>query len=435
VGEYGYIIVLAFVFVFGLGSRRLDALGLSPPLVFLVFGVICGPYVLDIVELPRELVNVLAELTLMLVLFADASRIDLEALRKEAGLPVRLLGIGLPLTMVLGGGVAMLCFPKLGFPEAALIGTTLAATDAALGQAVVSSKHVPTAIRQALNVESGLNDGIALPIVMMFAAVAVDTSTGAHTDGLHWLLFWIKQIGLGPIAGLGVAWLGGIAAQWAVARGWMGDAFERIAGLCLGLLAYVVADLIGGNGFIAAFVAGLVLGNTSRGFALAVHTFVETEGQLLMLSVFMIVGAVWAYPTVVEATPIMWVYALASLTVIRMVPVALSLIGSEAKRGTVLFLGWFGPRGLASVLFALVVFEREAIRGREQVFSVVMLTVVCSIVAHGVTARAGTRRYARYLAAIDEAEKPAELAPVTEHLTRLEHGRQPGSKTRYNLRP
>lgn len=429
-GDYGYIIVLVFVFVFGLSSRRLDALGLSPPLVFLVFGVICGPYVLDIVDLPRELVHLLGELTLMLVLFADASRIDLKALRKEAGMPVRLLSVGLPLTMLLGGGVAKLCFPSLSIPEAALIGTMLAATDAALGQAVVSSKQLPIAIRQALNVESGLNDGIALPIVMMFAAVAVDTSTGAHTDGMHWLLFWIKQIGLGPVAGGGVAWLGGIAAERAVARGWMGDAFERIAGLCLGLLAYVVADLIGGNGFIAAFVAGLVLGNTSRGFAVAVHAFVETEGQLLMLSVFMIVGAAWAYPTVVEATPIMWVYALASLTVIRMIPVALSLIGSKAKWGTVLFLGWFGPRGLASVLFALVVFEHQGIAGREQVFSVVMLTVVCSIVAHGVSARAGTRRYARYLAAIDQADMKAELVAVTEHPARLDHGRRLGGRER-----
>jgi NhaP-type Na+/H+ or K+/H+ antiporter len=423
-GDYGYLIVLVFVFVFGLGSRRLDAIGLSPPLVFLVFGIVCGPYVLDIVELPRELVDPLAELTLMLVLFADASRIDLQALRREAGLPVRLLGISLPLTMLLGGAVAKLCFPALSFAEAALIGTMLAATDAALGQAVVSSKEVPTAIRQALNVESGLNDGIALPIVMMFAAVSVDVSTGAQTDGVHWLVFWIKQIGLGPIAGLGVAWLGGTAAEWACKRGWMGDAFERIAGLCLGLLAFVVAELIGGNGFIAAFVAGLVLGNTSRTFAVAVHSFVETEGQLLMLSVFMIVGAVWAYPTVVEATPIMWVYALASLTVIRMLPVALSLLGSHAKRGTVMFVGWFGPRGLASVLFALVVFDREGIAGRAQVFSVVMLTVVCSVVLHGLSARLGARRYGRYLAAIDVADMKAELATVTEHPTRLDHARR-----------
>lgn len=428
VHELGYFIVLAFVFVFGLGSRKLDAIGLSPALLFVSFGVLCSAPALELYSPSSTLVDVLAELTLMMVLYADASRIDLAALRREAGLPVRLLGIGMPLTIVLGALVAALCFPSLSLWELALLGAVLAPTDAALGQAVVSSREVPLAVRQALNVESGLNDGIALPIVMVCAALAGTESSpeAAHTN---WWLFTLAQVGLGPLAGAAVAYFGGKAAQWGCDRGYMGGSFERIAGLSLGLLAFVVAQLIGGNGFIAAFVAGLVLGNSSRSFANEVHTFVEAEGQLLMLGVFLLVGVLWVIPTVVSATPLMWIYAIASLTVIRMVPVALSLIGSKARAPTVLFLAWFGPRGLATVLFALLVAEREAVAGRELVFEVAILTVVCSVVAHGLSARVGARRYAAFAEA-RLSEVHMEMAEVTDNPTRLDHARARSARGR-----
>jgi len=418
--ELAIVVVLTFVFGFGLLSRRLDQLGLSPPLVFVGLGLLIGEHGLGFVsaELGEQLVHPLGELTLLLILFGDAARIDLRALRREAGLPLRLLGIGMPLIVVLGAAVAALCFGGLSMWEAALLAAVLTPTDAALGQAVVSSEEVPPAVRQALNVESGLNDGIALPLVMVCAALA---SAGEQGGAQHWLWFWLAQVGLGPVAGVAVALVGGKLASWVCARGWMGETYERIAGLGLAILSYFVAELIGGNGFIAAFVGGLVLGNRASDFAHAVHSFLETEGQILMIGVFTLVGATWAFDIVAGAGVLAWVYALASLTLIRMVPVAIACWGTGLRAPTIGFLGWFGPRGLASVLFALLVVEREGVAARELVFEVAMLTVLLSVVAHGLSARPAARRYGAWAKRL--AEDDREMISVTEHPTRLDHDR------------
>ena len=420
------IAVLLFVFAFGLVSRKLDALGLSPPLVFVGFGLLFSEHAFGLGPMAHTLVDPLAELTLMLVLFGDASRIDLRALKREAGLPIRMLALGMPLTILAGTGLALLCFPSLSLWEAGLLAAILAPTDAALGQAVVSSRVVPPAIRQALNVESGLNDGIALPVVMVFAALAHETGGGSGTEGGSWLLFWLAQVGLGPVAGIVVALVGGRAASFVCARGWMGETFERIAGLCLAILSYLVAQAIGGNGFIAAFVAGMVLGNSASDFAKSVHGFLETEGQLLLIAVFALVGALWAFDTVAEANAIAWVYALGSLTLVRIVPVALSMVGRELRWPTALFLGWFGPRGLASVLFALLVVEREGIPHAELIFDVAMLTVLVSVVVHGLSAQPGARTYGHWAESL--AGHEAEMQDVLEHPTRIDPSRALASR-------
>ena len=423
--DSAWIIILVFIFGFGLISRRLDAIGLSAPLVFVGFGILCGDHGFGLISMRDDpegltsLVDLLAELTLMLVLFGDAARIDLRNVRREAGLPLRMLGVGMPLTILLGAGAAKLCFPELTIWEAGLLGTVLAPTDAALGQAVVSSKEVPIAIRQALNVESGLNDGVALPVVMVFAAVAA--SGVENTDSGYWLNFWLMQVGLGPVVGIAVALLGGRLATFACSHHAMGETFERIAGLCMALLAYLLAEAVGGNGFISAFVAGLVLGNTAQPFARAVHSFLETEGQLLMIGVFFLVGAIWAFDTFADASALAWIYAVVSLTLIRMIPVALSLLGAGVRWPTTLFLGWFGPRGLATVLFALAVVEREQIAGRELIFSVAMLTVLLSVISHGLSARPGALRYGRWAQRL--AKHHPELTSVVEHPTRTDLAR------------
>lgn len=427
-----WIVLIAFVLAFALLSRKLDGFGVSAPMVFVAFGALVGPHALGLPmaegatdeatsALAHGVVDVLAELTLMLVLFGDASRIDLQALRRESGLPGRMLAIGMPLTIALGAVAAKLLFPSLSVWEAALLAAVLAPTDAALGQAVVSSEQVPPAIRQSLNVESGLNDGVALPVVMVFAALASGgegEAAQATGEGTKWVVFWLMQVGLGPVAGILVALVGGYLAERACASGAMGETFERIAGLSLAPLAYFAAEAIGGNGFIAAFVAGLVLGNTARGFAGSVHAFLETEGQLLMIAVFALVGALWAVDVVAGASAMAWVYAGLSLTAIRMVPVALSMVGKGVRWPTVAFLGWFGPRGLATVLFGLIIIEREAIAHREQLFAVAMLTVLLSVFAHGLSARPGARRYGQWAKAAGLRADASEMAEVMEHPTR-----------------
>jgi NhaP-type Na+/H+ or K+/H+ antiporter len=333
-------------------------------------------------------------------------------LRDEFGLPVRLLGIGLPLTILAGALIGKLVLPNLTWLEAAALGAILAPTDAALGQAVVSAPSVPLRIRQALNVESGLNDGIALPVVLIFAALG-SMGGGEGRSAADWVQFAALQVTLGPLAGVTVAWIGGRLITWSDSREWMDGRFARLAGISLALLSFASAELIGGNGFIAAFVAGMTLGNSQRGKCEYLYSFLEAEGQLLALLVFLLLGLSFAWPTLAESDGTMWLYAGLSLTVVRMVPVAISMIGTGLRPPSVLFLGWFGPRGLASLLFAILILEEAALPHGQLVFNVVILTVLGSVFAHGMSAAPAATWYGKL--ASDASRCPAEHKTVTEH--------------------
>jgi NhaP-type Na+/H+ or K+/H+ antiporter len=364
----------------------------------------------------ERVIHVLAELTLVLVLFGDAARIDLRALRNEIGLPVRLLGIGMPLTIISGALVAKLLLPGLMWLEAAALGAILAPTDAALGQAVVSTPSVPLRIRQALNVESGLNDGIALPVVLIFAALA-SMGGGEERTASEWVWFAALQVTLGPLAGVLVAWVGGRLITWSENRQWMDSRFARLAGISLALLSFACAEQVGGNGFIAAFVAGLTLGNAQRGQCEYLYEFLEAEGQLLALLVFLLLGLSLAWPAIAQSDGRIWLYAVLSLTVVRMIPVAISMIGSKLRLPSVVFLGWFGPRGLASLLFAILILERAALPHGDLVFNVVILTVLGSVFAHGMSAAPAARWYGQ--AVRDVTHCPEEHKAVLEHPLRI----------------
>ncbi|MFT5682102.1 MAG: NhaP-type Na+/H+ or K+/H+ antiporter, partial [Myxococcota bacterium] len=395
-----------FVAAYAVVSGRLTADFLTAPMIFVGAGLFVGPGVELMGEDARSAIEPLAEVTLALVLFGDAARIDLSALRKSLGLPTRLLGIGLPLTILLGAGIAMAVLGGLSLWEAAVLSAVLAPTDAALGQAVVSSEVVPLRIRQTLNVESGLNDGIALPVVLALTAFAAMSGEGAD----HWLGFWGLQVTLGPLVGAAVGWGGGRLFTWAEKAGWTEHSTQRIGGMALAIVALLGAEFVGGNGFIAAFVAGLTLGNTAWSFCERIHEFLEAESQLMMMFVFGALGAVLAGPAMSRATPAMLLYAGLSLTVVRMVPVAVSLIGSKLRWQSVLFVGWFGPRGLASLLFGIVVLDEHAVLHREFMFDVVVITVLFSVLLHGLTASWGAKRYGRWV-----AEQIADQAAVAEH--------------------
>jgi NhaP-type Na+/H+ or K+/H+ antiporter len=414
------LVLATVVFTFGLVSRRLGGTVLTAPLVFVAAGIILGPAVFGLAEfaLDEHTVLLLGEIALAVVLFTDAARTNLSALRQNEALPLRLLGVGTPLTIALGTAIAALLLTDLTFWEAAIVGTVLAPTDAALGEPVVSNPRVPARVRQALNVESGLNDGLSVPFLALFLTLA--EAEEEHLSAGVWIRFALEQVGFGVLVGVGVGLAGGWLVSLAARRGWMTGSFQRLALLALAIIAWALADTIGGNGFIAAFVGGLVVGPTVERVGERLIQFTEAEGQLLNLSVFFIFGVL----VVGLVDSLSWtivLYALLSLTVIRMVPVALSLLGMRLRGVSVLFAGWFGPRGLASIVLGLVVVEEAPLlAGRDEIELVVALTVLLSVLLHGVTAAPLSAAYARQVERMaadvpekqDAAEAPSRTGPV-----------------------
>ena len=398
-------------------SGRLEGTVLTAPLLFAGFGFLAaaGGFGFIGIDVEHGAIHVIAELTLILILFTDAARIDLNRVRQDHDLPVRMLLIGLPLAMAAGTFVAAALFPAFSLWEAALLAALLAPTDAALGQSVVTSKVVPLRIRQSINIESGLNDGIALPAVLLFAALA-GTALGANEAG-DWLKFGLMQVTLGPIVGAIIGYTGARSIDTAAERGWATTAFQGVGILALSVLAYVLAELIGGNGFISAFVAGIAFGNSIRHPCTYLFEFMESEGQLLMLITFLVFGAALLPEGLVHADVTFVVYAVLSLTAIRMIPIALSLLGSGIRLPTYLFLGWFGPRGLASILFVLLILEEAEIPHRDEILAVTVITVALSVVLHGISAAPLANAYGRLADRMGECEESKAVSHVP-----LRHG-------------
>ena len=406
------IIIVAGLFLFySLFSKFLEKTSITAPMIFTAVGLFLAYFWKDVLgasDMSHGTVHLLAEITLIFVLFTDAARINFKLLRKDHILPQRMLLIGLPLTIVFGAIVAFLLFDTIVLWEAALLAAILAPTDAALGQAVVSSEDVPIRIRQTLGVESGLNDGVALPAVLVFASLA--SSEMAEHGGLYWVHFTFLQIVLGPLVGLAIGFLGAKLVTFFVRKNWMSQTFEGICALSIALVAFAGAELVGGNGFISAFVGGLAFGHFLAHRCEFLYEFAESEGQFFTLTTFLIFGTVavhligdsfhWSYI----------LYGILSLTIIRMLPIAISLIGTEVNKYTIGFLGWFGPRGLASILFALLILEKSEIQYGKQIISIVVVTVLMSVLLHGVTAFPASRKYGLIVKndADSEEMKPAE---------------------------
>ena len=393
--EFPIIIFAALLtFIFGLFSRLSERSPITAPMVFVTVGLMVSPFSIDVLKagINAPLVRIIAEVTLVLVLFIDASTINLRALIREKGLPFRLLFIGLPLTMVLGFVCAVLLFPNINLWAIALMAFILSPTDAALGQAVVTSPVVPENIKQTINVESGLNDGIALPPILVCIA-ALSATAAEQTGTQYWIGFTMKQFLFGPILGGLVGWLGGALVDRASRSGWMNSTFQRLTAGSLAVLAYALAEVFHGNGFIAAFFGGLMLGAHTPVVRERIQEFGEAEGQQLELFVFLLFGLILVPKVAGYWDGRAWLYAILSLTVIRMLPVALSLIGTRLRWPSVAFIGWFGPRGIASILYLIIVFITIGYTGYEQMMAIVVLTVLLSIFLHGVTAVPLSRLY------------------------------------------
>ena len=397
-------VLLAVVFLYGLISRRLEGSVITAPMSFVAAGMVLGPAALGLVnfDLENETVLLVAEFALALLLFTDATRVDLRTLGSPPHLPARLLGVGMPLTIVLGAVAAALVLPGLSFWEAAIVAAVLAPTDAALGQAVVSDERVPATVRRSLNVEAGLNDGLSVPFLALFIALAL-AEEEALTGG-QWILFPLQQIGFGVLVGALVGASGAWLVREAIRWGWISDTFERLALLALALLAYALAGLVGGNGFIAAFAGGLCAGPFLRGIGERAVGFADAEGQLLNAAVFFTFGAV-AIPFILDEMDLsVAIYAGLSLSVIRMLPVGIALLGTRLRGVSVLFMGWFGPRGLASIILGLVFLEESAsLSASVEISTVVAATVLLSVLLHGLTSSPLSTLYARSAATMSPA--------------------------------
>lgn len=389
-----FVIVASLIIGYGLFSKLAEKSIITPPMVFVLVGLIVSIFRFDVAKtgLLAPLVKVIAELTLILVLFLDASTINLKKLISERQLPIRLLLIGLPLTMLLGILIAIPLFPDMNIWVVALMALILSPTDAALGLAVVTSKYVPEKIRQTINVESGLNDGFALPpILICIAALSIHEAYGSGFS--YWGLFTLKQFVFGPIIGGLVGWIGGKLVEKATQREWMNTTFQQLISLSLAILAYILAEKVHGNGFIAAYFAGLLLGTTTHTVRERIHEFGEAESQVLQLLIFLLFGMVLIPLSYIHWDWQAWVYAILSLTVIRILPVVLCLAGTGLSRGTKYFIGWFGPRGIASILYLLMVVIELGSAGMEKMISVIVLTVTLSIYLHGISANPLSKLY------------------------------------------
>ena len=410
------IILLAFL-TYGLLSKYLQSTGLTGPMLFAVLGLLVGPAGADLVPFPitSSIIHTLAEITLILVLFSDAATIDFRQLRRDHNLPVRMLLIGMPLTIILTGLAAFALLTDFTIWEALLLGAILAPTDAALGQAVITNPVVPVRIRQALNVESGLNDGIALPVVLIFAALASTEPAGGAPASF--VSDAVLQLAVAPLAGIFVGYSGGRLVGFCHRKGWMFETAEGIIALALAFGAFQLAEVLNGNGFISAFVGGLVFGNTLGKKCKFLFEFADSEGQLLILSTFLIFGAVMVPMGFENFSASTIGFAILALTVLRMVPVAASLFRKGVSSVTSVFLGWFGPRGLASILFALLIIEESDVPHKEQILVATIITVTLSILLHGFSAASAARKYGVYSKTMGDCpeNKPVSAEPFANH--------------------
>lgn len=384
---YNNLAVLAiFAFLYSAVAGRIERSWLSGPIVFVIFGLASGPSGLGIlnVHVTTEGLQTIAEMTLAFVLFTDAANANLGVLRRNLGIPERLLLIGLPLTIGLGFVLGALIFQGLSLLAVALLATMLAPTDAALGKSVVTNPAVPAAIRESLSFESGLNDGICVPVLLVFLGLAIGMDVEGSTF-THALRVVIQQLGIGLAVGLGLT----AAAAWvlksAASRGWVTPHWRPVPVVALAAACYAVANLAGGSGFIACFAGGLLTSAIAKQHKHELLAAAEGTGDVLALFTWAIFGAAVVGQAAGQFTWKVAIYAILSLTVIRIVPVLVSLAGTGLGWTGKLFLGWFGPRGLASIVFAIIVYH-ENLPERSMLALVVVCTVILSVIAHGVSA-------------------------------------------------
>lgn len=393
--ELVLLAILVCVVIYSLLTKSITKTLLTLPIIFIALGFAVSGWVGELgpSDELRSIARVLAEITLILVLFADASHVRFARLKQDYLIPMRMLIFGMPLTIGFGMLFVYWVSPESGLALSLLTAALLTPTDAALAQPVVSSPHVPTKLSQTINVESGLNDGLALPFVLLGAILASATMEGANTDGLAFAT--IMQIVIGPLVGIAVGWMFAKALDLATDRNWTIESAQGVVFLATAFVSYLASELVGGNGFISAFIAGAVFGNTYRHDIHFITEFMEGTGQLLTMAAFLVFGALMLPDALQHASIISITVAVGFLTFIRMFSIWVSLIGTTMSFKEKLFVGWFGPRGLASILFTLIMMEKFDFPNEEELLACVSLTVLLSAILHGISATPLTKMIGR----------------------------------------
>lgn len=388
-------VIAAFLLIYSLIAGRFESRLINGPLLFLLMGWLLGPGGIELLSLSIDSdgIKLLAELTLVIVLFSDAANTNWQVLLANRSLPIRLLLIGLPLTLLAGTLFGRWIYPDLPLLELAILSTILAPTDAALGKAVVSNPAVPAPIREGLNQESGLNDGICVPVLLLLLALIAPTEQHSGT-GLLAITLLLEEIGIGLLVALGLTTFTLRLLKTSYLNGWQLPLWRQLTMPGLALLCFALAQTLGGSGFIAAFVGGLLMGRKLGEHKHAYLDSCEGYGDLLSVVIWMVFGAT-LMPMLAELLHWQyWLYAAASLTLLRMLPVWLSLLGTGLKLELKLFIGWFGPRGLASIVFAVMVLQNEpALLGQRPIIATVLCTIILSVILHGLTANPWVARF------------------------------------------
>lgn len=390
---YQNILVFAsFILIYSLIAKALERTNISGPFLTIVIGLVTGPLLLNLINLNVGIENyrVIAELALALVLFNDASNTNFRELIKNVSIPARLLLIGLPLTIIFGMVGGYIIFKGFSWIELGILATLLAPTDAALGKAVVTNPSVPTKIRESLNVESGLNDGICVPVLFLFIEL-FSAQTGEGLKFPFGLILFAEEIGIGLIAGLVITFVTDRMVHYAENHGGISKTWKTVVIIALAFSCFAAAQLAGGSGFIACFTGGLLYGAINRKYKHDLLQASEGAGDTLSTLTWIIFGSVVIASTVKFFTWEVVVYALLSLTIIRMVPVLLSLISSGISGKERLFISWFGPRGLASIVFAIIIFD-VGLPHKETIILTAVCTILLSIILHGFTANPFIKR-------------------------------------------
>jgi NhaP-type Na+/H+ or K+/H+ antiporter len=388
-------------FAFAIVSRRIEAGPLSAPIVFTGTGIAIGPLGLGLIDVSGgALLEVVATATLALVLFADAASIKFQSAERRnlmRRVTTRLLGLALPLTILAGAVVGKLVFPDLAWAEAFVLALVLAPTDAALSQPVFSAKGLPGPVQNALDAESGLNDGICLPLLLLALAISVEGFD--MLSGSAWGRVFLGQLVLAPVYGGAIGFIGARLIATCRSRHEIGETWHSLSILALAGIAFIGSELFGGNGFLSAWTAGLVFGLNSDDEASEPLTrFVAAEGQLLIQASFVLFGAMIVPQIMDPGAALYLLYGILTLTVMRMVPVALVLAGLGLAGTSKTFIGWFGPRGIASILYLVLVVDQEGFTAAGRITDIAAMTILLSILLHGVTATWGVAVYRRWLA-------------------------------------
>ncbi|RLA36331.1 MAG: sodium:proton antiporter [Gammaproteobacteria bacterium] len=386
-------LIAGAILVFSSIAGLIEKSWISGPIVFVLFGFLIGPRALDILslEMQRGMLKTLAELTLALVLFNDAAGADFKALRRQ--IPMRMLAIGLPLTLLLGFGAGVLLFGELSIIEVAILATILAPTDAALGQAVLKEEAIPANLRQGLNFESGLNDGICVPILLVLIALAIEKAT--HASGYQLALsHLLTELGIGLLVGVVLAATSVHLLRFTRKQGWLGTAWIQLTVFALAITTFATAQSLGGSGFIATFCGGLLFGYRLKGEHEDLLHFGEGMSDAFQLITWVLFGAAVAGKALPNLTWPIFGYAVLSLTLLRMLPIFISLAGTGVSTEGKLFLGWFGPRGLATIVFAIMVIDINLPHG-DIITTTVVFTIMLSILLHGISAKPWAKLWAR----------------------------------------